>query len=665
MSTTVNCTHCGLPFKDDHSDAEHHFCCSGCELVYQITGDSGQQTKSSTSFLPESLVIRFVLAFILTMPLMLIAVTDYIEPSIPYWMHLLSFGGATAVLLLLGKEHILQLKSDIGHRKFGLSSLILIGVISSYTISVFHFLTELGPTFFETTAMLMVFYTGSILIDIYLKNKIKAETNIDKSSTSLVEKRVDNSWSYVPVTDISPGDIIRTAPYQPVPCDGKLHSEAVLLSQVHLTGESDLITATPGQEISSGSFSTDHYAEIEVSRPYTSSRLYQYLLEADQSLANRSHLEDLSDRLSIWLLIAISSIAVVTFIYSYLQIDLYEALFRSLAVLLIGCPCTFSIATPAAFWITHRQLFNKGIVLKKGNQLLELLSQTRSILFDKTGTLTDELTVDYVQFHERNFSKSEITSFILSLESGSEHPVARAIKNWARDRTYTAIPLDRVEILPGKGLKGVHTATDDIVILQTSSGEQFYIECLINGVSEAEFTLKNPWRSEALDLFDHLKKQDISSYIVTGDPRSVDELEKHPSLSGYYKGCSPEEKNQILKSIRNNTQGKLAFVGDGINDVGAMASADISVALSSGSLEAASKADILIHNDALSALRYLLEISKKALRTVKLNIGWSVIYNIFGITLAVMGLLHPVFSVSIMMISSIFVTFQSLRLSNV
>lgn len=657
--STVRCSHCGLPHNSNHPDKQVHFCCSGCEMVYEINNTS--DTGETPSNLPESLVIRFIIAAVLTMPLMLIAAADYWDQALPTAFHIIGLVGSTTVLLLLGKEYLLNFQRDLKQRKVGLVTLIFIGILSSYSISLIHFSTGHGPVFFETTAMLMVFYSLSLIIDIYLKNRIKAQTSVDDTENQFVEiKGQDDTFSIYPVSSVERGDILRFAPYQPLSVDGVLTSASALISTEYISGEPAPSQFIYDDEITAGSFSTDISILVRASTTFKESSLQRYLRESVNTAGHKHRLEEVSEHISRWLIAGVTTIAATTFFLSLYSYNLNEAIFRSLAVLLIGCPCTFAIATPAAFWITQRNLFNHGIILKKGTYLLDVLRRSRQIVLDKTGTLTDALSVESVDFVKSDSDQQLIVDYLLSLEVSSEHPVARAIQSWAHfhDRNYTYLPLTKTEIMPGEGVKAYHEGSDTWVkVIQQKGGE---ISCYLNENEVARITLTAPWKDHLFDTLQILHDRGFTIHILTGDRTPRPELMNSSLIHSYQYGMTPNQKQEYVTDLKAKSMSPVIFVGDGVNDVGAMASSDASITLSNGSMHARSEGDVFIFRKSFHQIVYLLSLSKRAIRSIHLNFIWAVVYNIIGVALAAFGYLHPFFSVVIMIFSSLLVTINSL-----
>lgn len=662
---TLTCDHCGLPFRGTEENEAPHFCCSGCKLVYEITAKNSSANSFSESLpVPESLVVRWILSIILVMPLMLTAVTDYIEGSLPLWLHYLNFIAATAILLLLGKEHVIQLAGNRKSGHIGLAELILLGIVSSYGISVYHFITQNGPTFFETTGMLLVFYTASLLLDIYLKNRIHTESSLETLRDEMVEVKIDGEWRFQSADAVTKGDIIRVQQDQLIVFDGILTSSNALFHQHYLTGEEHLRTIRQGEHISSGLLPADVSIELRVERALKDSGLTRYLQEVDTTRESRSSLEHLSEKLGRMLLLTISLLAVGTFAITFYLIGLEEAIFRSLAVLLIGCPCTFSIATPAAFWIAQRQLFQKGIVLRKGSQILEKVSGSGTVVWDKTGTLTDSLSVSEIVYHPSAYTKEIIIGLIRSAELHSNHPVARAIKEWMNVNSgiYETFTMHPPEILAGAGIRSVTVDDKYELIIKASEATEESLEIIVNESHVATLMMTSSYRTSLPELFRKLKRDQISSIVLTGDPQPRSDLVNNTDLESYKYGLSPNEKLHMVEQLKSRSSDTILFVGDGINDLGAMAASDIAVAVSNSNTATLQEADVLIHSSDLNAIQYLIGLSRKTIRTIHGNFLWTIIYNIAGIILAMAGFLHPIFAVLIMMISSFSVTIHSLRL---
>lgn len=659
------CTHCGLPVWDENPDTKHQFCCYGCEMVHDLNIDDSSFT------IPPGLLIRWIIAFVCSMLLLFISITVHIEANTPPSLTYFSAVLATAVFILLGREMTTSLYHEWRKKTVSLASLIFLGTLSSYAISLYHLFGSGQPIYFETSAMILCFYIGSILIDIHLKNRIRRQsTNWQTSVPSVLTRNGNGDTLRKQANKITEEDCIVTEPASIIPVDGVLKSPRGYLNEAFLTGEELPVLKKQGDSIKAGTVAYDESLEIKPTSQFHESSLQSYWDRYRASRAESTHYEQVARKAARMMVLSIIPLSLgVLGWYSWYE-TLNVALSNSLSVLLISCPCAFAIAIPAALWITESELHRQGIMLRAGSGALERLAQTDHIIFDKTGTLTGEAEVHNFKQLDKTYSSEKIYQLLLALEAREHHPVAKAIRSFTADRVSPIRNMGNIDIIPGVGIQGnwenehgkvcncgifnhLHPAAESTLC----EGEY---GLFIDNQAVASWQIYYPLKPDARNVINELSENYRVS-ILSGDPVPKPELESNEWQ--YFGNMSPEEKSDFVTQCREQSE-TVFFVGDGLNDLLAMAKSSICMAMYEGANTTKRDADLVQFNPNIAVIPSLLNLSYRARTIFLFNIFWALIYNTGGLLLAILGYLNPLISIAAMIMSSLFVTGNSLRLKN-
>jgi heavy metal translocating P-type ATPase len=619
---------------------------------------------------PEDLLIRWVVAFVASMLLIFLSLTIHFDETVPAFFPAFSFFLATGVFALISKELFLNLKREWNTRQFSLGSLITLGVSASYILSVVNWVRGSHLMYFETSAMILTFYVGSLLIDIYLKNKISEFTNRwQAGAPSVIAQKSSGQFERMSVTEISEGTPLKTEQDSSLPVDGVLESEKGYFREDHLTGEPKPILKYAGDSISAGSVPMEDDLLVSTTSTYDSSSLQQYYRKHELTRQEVSTYELFAYRAAQILLVAVSILALGTGVYYGIYSDIQTTLSNALSVLLIGCPCAFAIATPAALWIVQNKLEEGGILLRTGTHAIEQLAKVKQVVFDKTGTLTQDARINDLNVHSDAYSKRQLLGLLGGLEATQQHPIAEAVRNYLKKEDIEDIEVNNVQPIQGLGIEGVW---------QKSSEIRYSVQ-LLNSVHKKardltagtfglfvedqlvmSFRVHYPLKKTAVAAMNKLVSDGFEVSVLTGDPEPNRELQNKGWT--YHSGLTPEEKQKLIQKM--NQEETLCYIGDGINDLLAMAEADIAIAMFDGANKSKTTADLVLFNPNFDSIPKILDASARSGKIIRLNFFWASIYNITGLSLAVMGFLNPLISILAMVLSSAFVTANSLRLRN-
>jgi len=624
---------------------------------------------------------RLGLSAFFAMNVMMLSYTDYFYPfekNVSLVINYIMF--ALAIL----RNSI----RGISKLTLNMDTLIVLGTFSAYVLSAISTFRAQGKVYFDTASMLLVLVTVGRFLEAGAKARtsesIKELLNRSPKEAKVIRDGVEE---VVPAEFLKKGEIIKIIPGENFPADGKVIEGEGSVDESMLTGESKPVFKEKGSMVSAGTVNLDGrliFKATSVGEEMALSRLCSLLEEARKS---RAPIERFTDRVSSFFIPLTVIAAVVTFIVWNFKSGIDTALMNSLSVLLISCPCALGLATPMAIWVSLGRAAKEGILIRTG-ETLEKLSRINKILFDKTGTLTKgkmELTSVFVDSDSR-ISESDLVSISASLESNSEHPLGKSLVEFANKRGYAILPIYQFKASPGMGVQGRVGELGETVYIGSrrfmeKSGLEFTKNILEEKTKEetrgktAVFCgwgkrikgilgFSEELREEAVDTISSLKGLGVEIYIITGDDKYASEaLSKGLGIEAKSE-LLPEDKVNVIKALKK-TRGLTAMVGDGINDAPALASADVGIALGCGVDITRESADVSLLGNDLKKIPWVLQLAKKTKRKIKENLFWAFFYNTIGIGFAISGTLKPLIAAIAMILSSLFVLGNSLRLQKI
>ena len=631
------------------------------------------QISDETQFhLPEGLLIRWVIAAVFAMLLLFVSLTLHIDSDTPSFFIWFSLALNSVILLLLGKEVVLVIIDEIKTKQYSLGTLIFIGVFSSYLLSVINvFRGGETATYFETSGMILVFYIGSLLIDIYLKNQIGAYSKKwEPKASKLLVKKKSGVWERVSSEDLSEGDEVKTEAEKVIPADGILSSERGYVREAHLTGEPTAILKKRGDKIMAGSIALDDDLEIQLTSSYSRSSLSNYLEQFEWEKKQLSTYENISRRAASFLLGTVLILSALTLVHYLWMGETSSAINHFLSVLIIGCPCAFAIATPAAIWITQKTLHDQGILLRTGSKAIEELAKVNHIVFDKTGTITGAALIHNVEIMDKSdLDDQTLLKLLVGIEAVDEHPIAEAVREYGRKFQIEPLHLSHFKKMSGLGVRGdwidENERKYEVELLnrahpEAESLDKNWFGLFVDKVMVLKIEIYHPLKKDARNLLQDLSSKGYKVSVISGDPEPQTEIVSDKWT--YIGNMSPREKAEYVEKKKNEND-KVLFIGDGLNDLLAMAKADSTIAMFEGSDKNKVEADMVFYNPDIMQLENLLDQAKRTKTIIYQNFFWALIYNIIGLPLAATGFLSPLISIAAMMLSSIFVTTNSLRLN--
>lgn len=585
------------------------------------------------------------------------------------------------VLILLGLPILRAGFASLLRGQPNIHTLITIGTFSAFGLSIYHLIIGHGGLYFDTATMLI------FLISVGRWLEMQAHKSSNKAVLKLLEK-IPNTATIVTseadqtvnVADLKPGMRVRIRPGERFPVDGLIALGEGDVDESLLTGEPKPVSHHEGDTIKAGTINLDGSFEVittAVGESTTAGQIGRLLHEA---LWARSPLERTVDKLSAWMTPAALTLATIAFlIWNYVS-GFETGLLVALSVLLIACPCALGLATPLTLWLSLERAAESGAILRS-TAALEGLAKVDKVFFDKTGTLSQlPMKVQEVTNHQLSVDSNEFLQVIASVENESEHPLARAIVEYAKSQGIELVKPTSFKTLPALGVVAQLPITNYQSPIHIGSARLMSAEGLEmpqNISQQAEAWKEAGWvvvyagwqgkvtgliglgetiRSEAKDVVSQLQSRGLALGILTGDEARAGERWQKALGIPVQAALTPDEK---MNQLTENT----AMVGDGINDGPALAAATVGLAMNHGTDVARTAADIVLMRDDLNIIPWLIDLSRESMKRVRQNLGWAVIYNLIGVALAMAGLLQPVFSAFAMVASSIFVTSNAMRMN--
>lgn len=612
---------------------------------------------------------RFLFCAIFTLPLMLHMLDRWlhIEWIMNPWIQL---GLCLPVYIVgmdfFGRSAIKSIRNGMPN----MNVLVAIGATAAfiYSLAGTILLNSHEYLFFETAAAIITLvFLGNYLEDASIESTQRALNKIAKSQKVMANMiAFDDKFQEVifPVENdqLKSGDLILIKTGEQVPADCKVLSGNGSVNEAIITGESLPREKGPKDKLIGGSILTDGIIKAQVTAESKHSVLANIVNLVKEAQGEKPPVQLLADRISAIFVPLVLGIAAVTFIANFFILENFTAaLMRSIAVLVIACPCAMGLATPAAIAVGLGRAARNGILFRNAKSL-ELFKDIRQVVFDKTGTLT---TGEFeVKNFDTNLPEIEFRSIVFSLEKLSNHPIAKSLS--ALWKTKDEVKWTKTEEQKGIGMMGVTKSGDTYSIGSKrilgaikSEGHDLYV--MKNGELAGWIDLKDAIRQDAYAVVKYLRDRNIKTILLSGDKQEACEtVAKELGIDEVIAEQTPEQKLEKIAGL--TLKQPTAMIGDGINDAPALAKATIGISISEASQVAVQTADVVLMNNGLSQLNLSLGLGKHTYRTIRQNLFWAFIYNIVAIPVAAFGLLTPTFGALVMGMSDVVLAVNSVRL---
>lgn len=553
--------------------------------------------------------------------------------------------------------------------------LVFIGASAAFFYSiigwVFYPETVHDYLFFETCASIVTL----VLLGNYLEERTVKSTassltelmTLQKTNAKLILKDSIGKETITEIsnTEIKVDDILQVNTGDKVPTDGVIITGHAEINESMMTGESlpmskeEASSVTGGTIVESGSF------RMRATEIGNDTALSQIIAMVQKAQSTKPAMQKLADKISAIFVPLVLGIAIITFLANYFLVDhsFAESMMRTIAVLVIACPCAMGLATPAAVMVGMGRAARNGILVKSG-ATLEHFTKLKHIIFDKTGTLTSgKLSIGEFQIYDSTVTENDFKALVVGLEKTSSHPIAESI---ASEWSAFDLPYESSEEIKGIGLKGTTSQGDFIEIgsyrlvkrMTTERRDLFIIK---NGKLLGWIDLKDEIRPEAKTVVKMLRRKGYEVSLLSGDRKEkCKQVAKELGIKNVLAEKLPQEKLQTIETL--SKEGGVAMIGDGINDSPALTQADIGISFSAASQIAMQSADVVLTKNSLLALPEAIGLGKHTFLTIKQNLFWAFLYNIIAIPVAAFGFLTPTFGAGVMALSDVVLILNSLRL---
>lgn len=556
---------------------------------------------------------------------------------------------------------------------------------SSLVMSYMHEL------YFESAAMILTLITVGKMLEARSKGKT---TDALKRLMKLAPKTAvvvrDGQEQEVPIEEVQKGDLFVVKPGENIPVDGVVLEGTTAVNESALTGESIPVDKNPGDQVSAATINQSGYIRCEACRVGEDTTLSQIIQMVSDAAATKAPIAKVADKVSgVFVPTVITIAAITTLVWLLVGQSLGFALARGISVLVISCPCALGLATPVAIMVGNGVGAKNGIMFKTAVSLEET-GKINIVALDKTGTITNGEPKVTDLWTSEGVSEKQLVDVAYALEEKSEHPLAKAIVDFVKenDKFHGQLHTTEFQILPGNGLEGIIENKKAVggsfsyierVVKVSDNVREKYIAFAEEGKTPLFFALDNKllgiiavadvMKHDSAEAIRQLEKMGIHVVMLTGDnERTANAIGKQAGVSEVVAGVLPNEKESVIRTLKE--KGKVAMVGDGINDAPALTRADIGIAIGAGTDIAIDAADVVLMKSSLMDVPAAIRLSRATLKNIHENLFWAFFYNCIGIPLAAgvfIPLLHwemnPMFGAAAMSLSSFCVVSNALRLN--
>lgn len=544
----------------------------------------------------------------------------------------------------------------------------------AYGASAYATFSNQGQVYFDSVAM----FTFFLLLGRFLERRVRhkellRQTDLYTLLPASCQRQLADSWEICASREIVAGDILLVKSGSLVPADGVVTQGTASINEAAFTGEDLPRPVTPGASVTAGTLLVEGNLQLRASADAGNTRIAAMMRVLAQAEHAKPKLAQLADRVAAWFVSAVLLATAAVALYWWQQAGAEQALWVSLAVLVVSCPCALSLATPTALATATTRLREKGVLITT-EDTLERINRCSQVIFDKTGTLTSgnfkrgEVEVYAGSMHES-------LAIAAALETHSNHPVAAAFAD-IDSRALPGNAMVDVQVTPGQGIRGSSAGVEYAIggeaycrqfLPSLQSGPAapgHWIALCSRSETLAWIRLEDQLRPEASEVMQELRQRGLSLTILSGDPSShVAQCAQATGITNYYAGCSPADKLAYIQ--QQQAQGhQVAMVGDGLNDAPVLAAADCAFAVNGATDLAKSRADAIFLTPDLNRLLYTMNIATRSRRTIIQNMGWALGYNGLALPLAAVGLVPPWAAAIGMSLSSLLVVTNSLRIKH-
>lgn len=596
---------------------------------------------------------------------------------------------ATPIQFIIGFRFYKNAFYALRAKSANMDVLIAMGTSAAYFFSIYNAFFQpmkegmmMKELYFEAAAVIITL----ILLGKYLEAVAKGKTSeaikklmgLQAKTARVIRSGVEED---IPIEDVEVGDVVVVRPGEKVPVDGKIVEGNSSIDESMLTGESLPVEKKTGDFVIGATINKFGTFKFEATKVGKDTALSQIIKMVEDAQGSKAPIQKIADQVSGVFVPIVVGIALVTFLIWYLAMGNFTAgIVSAVAVLVIACPCALGLATPTAIMVGTGKGAENGILIK-GGEHLEMAYKLNAVVLDKTGTITKgqpEVT-DVASLGK--LDSSEILKLAAVAEKNSEHPLGAAIYEKGKKGFGSLPDPDQFEAIPGRGVmavigsrvvyigtrklmteKGIDIGNTEATVSRLEDEGKTAMLMAVNNVMEAIIAVADTLKENSKEAIEDLQKMGIAVYMITGDnKRTANAIAKQVGITNVLAEVLPENKAEEVEKLKK--QGKIvAMVGDGINDAPALATADIGMAIGTGTDVAIEAADITLMRGDLRTIPTAIRLSRKTMNKIKQNLFWAFIYNVIGIPFAAFGMLNPIIAGGAMAFSSVSVVTNSLSL---
>ena len=637
---------------------------------------------------------KVILSALLSLPALIIGMLLMMEspfflgyelPFAKYWLFILT----TPVQFYIGKTFYQGTWSALKDKTANMDSLIAIGTSAAYFYSVYVIFFSAGFQYFEVSAVLITLVMLGKYLEMVARGKtsqaISKLMNISAKTATVIRNKKEMK---IPIEEVQVGDLVIVKPGEKIPIDGIILEGHSAVDESLVTGESMPVEKINGDHVIGSTINKRGSFTFKATRVGKDTTLAKIIKLIEEAQMRKAPIQRFADQISAYFVPMVIIIAIITFVtwFAVFNAELRFSLIAAVAVLVIACPCALGLATPTAIMVGTGKGALRGILIK-GGDALEAAHKIRFVVFDKTGTITKGKPEVTEIVPKNKISERALLQISASIEHKSEHPLAEAIFNRARDRNLKLLTVSSFRAVTGQGVKAKigrkNYAIGNVKLMNhhrinISSIQQDLQKLEMEGktvmiVAEGKkimglIAVADQIKDDSPDAVSALKKMGIVTYMITGDnSRTAAAIAKKVGVDHYFAEVLPGEKVQHVKNLQK--KGPVAMVGDGINDAPAIAQAEIGISMGSGTDVAMETGNIVLMRNSLVDVARAIKLSKLTMSKIRQNMFWALIYNILGIPIAagvlyplIGWLLNPIIAGGAMALSSVSVVMNTLLL---